>query len=86
MVPGLVLNLILTKVEHRTLELGRWWTLPPLNAASTPSEVDWGKESLSQSVTQIVVALGLVNLVGWAVWRVVERHWAERRTQGGPVG
>ncbi|MGB3121961.1 MAG: VTT domain-containing protein [Verrucomicrobiales bacterium] len=88
MVPGLVLNLIfgVTKVEHRTFLFGTLVGYLPLNVAFTLVGSGLGKESLSQSVTQIVVALGLVNLVGWAVWRVVERHRAERRTQGGPVG
>lgn len=82
MVPGLVLNLLfgVTRVRHRVFLLGTLIGYLPLNIAFTLVGSGLGKANLTQSVTQIVVALAVVNLVGWAAWKIVQRHRNQRET------
>ncbi|HEY1084209.1 MAG TPA: VTT domain-containing protein [Prosthecobacter sp.] len=74
MLPGLVLNVLLgvTEVAHRTFLLGTLAGYLPLNIAFTLVGSGLGKGSLAQSLTQLLGALAVVNIVGWLVWRLVK--------------
>jgi uncharacterized membrane protein YdjX (TVP38/TMEM64 family) len=76
MVPGFVLNLLLgmTSVKHRTFLAGTLLGYLPLNIALTLVGSGLGKESLAQSIKQVLAALAVINLVAWAVMRMVKKH------------
>ena len=76
MVPGIVLNLIfgMTAVKHRTFLLGTWIGYLPLNIALTLVGSGLGKDSLAQSIKQIVAALAIIHLVAWMVMALVKRR------------
>ncbi|MES2598862.1 MAG: VTT domain-containing protein [Verrucomicrobiota bacterium] len=71
MLPGLVLNVLLgvTTVRHRTFLLGTLLGYLPLNIALSLVGSGMGKDSLVKTLVQLCAALGLINIVGWLVWR-----------------
>lgn len=70
MLPGLVLNVLLgvTEVAHTTFLFGTGLGYLPLNIAFTLVGSGLGKGSLAHSLTQLLGALAVVNIVGWLVW------------------
>ncbi|TDU66012.1 putative membrane protein YdjX (TVP38/TMEM64 family) [Prosthecobacter fusiformis] len=72
MLPGLVLNVLLgvTQVAHSTFLIGTLLGYLPLNIAFSLVGSGLGKGSLAQSLTQLLGALAVVNVVGWLVWRM----------------
>lgn len=74
MLPGLVLNVLLgvTEVAHTTFLLGTALGYLPLNIAFTLVGSGLGKGSLAQSLTQLLGALAVVNIVGWLVWKMAK--------------
>lgn len=76
MVPGVVLNVLfgMTAISHRTFITGTLLGYLPLNIAFTLVGSGLGKESLAQSLTQVITALVVVNVLGWVVWKIVETH------------
>lgn len=72
MLPGLVLNVLLgvTEVAHSTFLIGTVTGYLPLNIAFSLVGSGLGKGSLAQSLTQLLGALAVVNVVGWLVWRM----------------
>lgn len=76
MVPGFVLNLLLgmTSVKHRTFLAGTLLGYLPLNIALTLVGSGLGKDSLAQSLKQVLAALAIINLVAWAIMRLVKKH------------
>lgn len=76
MVPGFVLNLLLgmTSVKHRTFLAGTLLGYLPLNIALTLVGSGLGKESLAQSLKQVLAALAVINLLAWAVMRMVKKR------------
>ncbi len=70
MLPGLVLNVLLgvTEVAHTTFLFGTVMGYLPLNVAFSLVGSGLGKGSLAQSLTQLLGALAVVNIVGWLVW------------------
>lgn len=79
MVPGIVLNLMfgMTAVKHRTFLLGTLIGYLPLNIALTLVGSGLGKDSLAQSIKQIVAALAIIHLVAWFVMSLVKRRRAK---------
>ena len=79
MVPGIVLNLMfgMTAVKHRTFLLGTLIGYLPLNIALTLVGSGLGKDSLAQSIKQIVAALAIIHLVAWMVMALVKRRRAK---------
>ena len=75
MLPGLVLNVLLgvTEVAHSTFLMGTLTGYLPLNIAFTLVGSGLGKGSLAQSLTQLLGALAVVNVVGWLVWRFSQK-------------
>lgn len=75
MLPGLVLNVLLgvSGVGHTTFLMGTSLGYLPLNIAFTLVGSGLGKGSLAQSLTQLLGALAVVNVVGWLVWRLAKR-------------
>ena len=76
MVPGVVLNVLfgMTTVRHRTFLIGTLVGYVPLNIAFTLVGSGLGKETLAESLKQILAALAVVNLVAWIVLKRVKRH------------
>ncbi len=72
MLPGLVLNVLLgvTGISHPTFLLGTLAGYLPLNIAFTLVGSGLGKGSLAASLTQLLGALAVVNVVGWLVWKL----------------
>lgn len=71
MLPGLVLNVLLgvTHVRHSTFLVGTLLGYLPLNITLSLLGSGLGKGMLQQTITQSLFALGLLHLVGWAVWK-----------------
>lgn len=80
MVPGVVLNVLfgMTTVRHRTFLIGTLVGYIPLNVAFTLVGSGLGKETLAESLKQILAALAVVNLVAWLVLKMVRRHRISR--------
>ncbi|MEN3942492.1 VTT domain-containing protein [Prosthecobacter sp. SYSU 5D2] len=78
MLPGLVLNVLLgvTEVAHSTFLVGTATGYLPLNIAFSLVGSGLGKGSLAQSLTQLLGALAVVNLVGWLVWKMARSQKA----------
>lgn len=78
MVPGVVLNVMLglTAVKHRVFLAGTLLGYLPLNIVFALVGSGLGKESLKQSITQILAAMAVINLIAWAVLKVVKKHRA----------
>lgn len=78
MLPGLVLNVLLgvTEVSHVTFLIGTLTGYLPLNIAFTLVGSGLGKGSLAQSLTQLLGALAVVNVVAWLVWRTARKSKA----------
>lgn len=75
MLPGIVLNVLLgvTSVRHRSFFVGTLLGYLPLNVAFTLVGSGLGKDDLAKSLTQLLAALGVVNVGAWLVWRIVNR-------------
>lgn len=75
--PGIVLNVLLgvSGVRKGTFLGGTLLGYLPLNIAFSlvGSGLGKGQDSLVQSMTQLLMAVAVVNIVGWAMWRVVMR-------------
>ncbi len=71
MVPGIVLNVLLgvSAVRHRIFLVGTALGYLPLNLAFSLVGSGMGKENLLVTMTQLLGAIGAVNLVAWFVWR-----------------
>lgn len=82
MVPGVVLNVLLglTSVRHGTFLLGTALGYLPLSIAFALGGSSIGKNSLGQTIGQLLGAIAVVNIVGYVVWRVVKKHRAEIAT------
>ncbi|MCB1212420.1 MAG: VTT domain-containing protein [Verrucomicrobiales bacterium] len=76
MVPGVVLNVLLglTSVKHPVFLLGTALGYLPLNIAFALGGSSIGKNSLGQTIGQLLGAIAVVNIVGFIVWRVVKKH------------
>ena len=76
MLPGLVLNVLLgvTEVAHTTFLFGTLTGYLPLNIAFTLVGSGLGKGSLAHSLTQLLGALAVVNVVAWLVWRLARKR------------
>lgn len=76
MLPGIVLNVLLgvTEVAHSTFLFGTLAGYLPLNIAFTLVGSGLGKGSLAQSLTQLLGALAVVNVVAWLVWRLARNR------------
>lgn len=71
MIPGFALNILLgiSGVSHRVFLLGTLIGYMPLNLAVTLVGSGMGKSSLTESMTQILAAIGLINIVVWLIWK-----------------
>jgi len=71
MVPGIVLNVLLgvTTVKHSVFLIGTLLGHLPLNITFSLVGSGLGKDSLSETLTQLLAAIGIINIIGWAVWR-----------------
>ena len=72
MVPGIVLNIMLgvTSIGHRLFLLGTVLGYLPLNVTFTLVGSGLGKGSFAQTLMQLLAAMGLINIIGWLVWRL----------------
>lgn len=71
MVPGLALNVLLgiSGVTHRVFVIGTLIGYLPLNLTVTLVGSGVGKSTLTESMTQILAAVGLINIVVWLTWK-----------------
>ena len=71
MVPGIALNVLLgvTSVNHRVFLTGTLLGYLPLNITFSLVGSGLGKGSFSQTLMQLLAAIGMINIIGWAVWR-----------------
>ena len=71
LVPGIVLNVLLgvTSVNHRVFLIGTLLGYLPLNITFSLVGSGMGKGSLSQTLMQLLAAVGMINIIGWAAWR-----------------
>lgn len=71
MVPGIVLNVLLgvTSISHRVFLGGTMLGYLPLNVTFSLVGSGLGKGSLPQTLMQLLAAVGIINIIGWAVWR-----------------
>ena len=71
MVPGFALNILLgiSGVTHRVFLLGTLIGYLPLNLTVTLVGSGMGKSSLTESMTQILAAIGLINIAAWMMWK-----------------
>jgi uncharacterized membrane protein YdjX (TVP38/TMEM64 family) len=78
MLPGLLLNVLLgvTEVAHTTFLIGTITGYLPLNIVFALVGSGLGKGSLAQSLTQLLGALAVVNVVGWLIWRLARKQKA----------
>lgn len=78
MVPGVVLNVMLglTAVKDRVFLAGTFLGYLPLNIAFALVGSGLGKESLKQSIAQVLAAMAVVNVVAWLVLKVARKHGA----------
>jgi len=78
MIPGLILNVLLglTAVSHRAFLGGTLLGYLPLNVAFALSGSAIGKGSLVHSMAQLMGAVAVVNIAGFAVWKVLKKHRA----------
>lgn len=72
MVPGIVLNIMLgvTSIGHRLFLFGTVLGYLPLNITFSLVGSGMGKGSFAQTLVQLLAAMGLINIIGWAVWRM----------------
>jgi len=72
MVPGIVLNVMLgvTSISHRLFVLGTLLGYLPLNITFSLVGSGLGKGSFAQTLVQLLAAMGLINIIGWLVWRM----------------
>jgi uncharacterized membrane protein YdjX (TVP38/TMEM64 family) len=73
MLPGIVLNVLLgvTAVRHRTFLMGTVLGYLPMNMAFTLVGSGLGKDSLARTLMQLMAAMGLINVLGWLMWRLL---------------
>ena len=78
MVPGVVLNLLfgMTAVRHRTFFFGTLLGYLPLNIALTLVGSGLGKETLAESLKQILAALAVINVIAWIVVKLMKKREA----------
>lgn len=71
MLPGVALNVLLgiSGVSHHLFLLGTLIGYLPLNVTMTLVGSGLGKNALTESVTQILLAVGLINIGAWIIWR-----------------
>jgi uncharacterized membrane protein YdjX (TVP38/TMEM64 family) len=76
MVPGIVLNMMLgvTSIGHRLFLLGTALGYLPLNVTFALVGSGLGKGSFEQTLTQLLGAMGLINIIGWLVWRMKNKR------------
>ena len=76
MVPGIVLNIMLgvTTIGHRLFLFGTVLGYLPLNVTSTLVGSGLGKGSLEETMMQLLAAIGLINILGWLVWRTKNKR------------
>lgn len=74
-VPGLVLNVLLgmTPVKHSNFVIGTMIGYLPLNVAFALVGSGLGKESITQTLAQLLAAMAVINIAGWLVYRVMKR-------------
>jgi uncharacterized membrane protein YdjX (TVP38/TMEM64 family) len=78
MMPGIVLNVLLgvTAVGHRTYLMGTVLGYLPMNMAFTLVGSGLGKDSLARTLMQLMAAMGLINVLGWLMWRLLGKRKA----------
>lgn len=78
MVPGLVLNVMLgmTPVKHTIFVVGTMLGYLPLNVAFSLVGSGLGKESMTQTLTQLLAAMAVINIAAWLVYRVMKQQRA----------
>lgn len=71
MVPGIVTNVLLgiSKVTQKHFIIGTLIGYLPLNISVTLVGSGIGKSSLTESMTQIILSIGLINFAAWLLWR-----------------
>ena len=76
MVPGLVLNVLLgmTLVKHTSFVIGTMLGYLPLNVAFSLVGSGLGKESITQTLTQLLAAMAVINIAAWLVYRVMKKQ------------
>lgn len=76
MLPGIVLNVLLgvTGVAHWTFMVGTFIGYMPMNVAFTLVGSGLGKESLTRTLMQLLAAMGVINVLGWLVWRLAAKQ------------
>lgn len=74
MLPGVVLNVLLgvSTVRHYTFLAGTLLGYLPLNIAFCLVGSGLGKDSLAKTLMQLLTAMGVINIIGWAVWRMAK--------------
>lgn len=79
LVPGIALNVLfgMTPVRHTAFVAGTLLGYLPLNVAFSLVGSGLGKETLAESLTQILFALALISVLAWSMWKV----FAKRRTK-----
>ena len=77
--PGVVLNAVLGVAEtrHRIFLAGTFLGYSPLNVAATLVGSAPGKESLSETVMQLMAALAVINVVVCLLWRRFKKSGGE---------
>jgi uncharacterized membrane protein YdjX (TVP38/TMEM64 family) len=76
MVPGIVLNIMLgvTTISHRLFLVGTALGYLPLNVTFTLVGSGLGKGNIAQTMMQLLAAIGLINIIGWLVWRAKNKR------------
>ena len=72
MVPGIILNIMLgvTTIRHRIFIMGTLLGYLPLNETFSLVGSGLGKGRIAQTLMQLLAAMGLINIIGWLVWRM----------------
>ncbi len=78
MLPGIVLNVLfgVTAVGHPTFLAGTVFGYLPMNVAFALVGSGLGKESLARTMMQLFAAMGVVNVLGWLLWRFTSKRKA----------
>ena len=71
MVPGIVLNILfgVTDISHRLFLAGTALGYLPLNITFSLVGSGLGKGSLGQTLTQLLAAMSIINIIAWIIWR-----------------
>ena len=80
MIPGVVLNILfgITSVTHRTFIGATLLGYLPLNIALTLVGSGLGKADLADSLKQILAAIAIINIIAWAVVRLMKKQTSLR--------